>query len=136
MPSVRISLVKSPAWLCGIWLLGAIAGCGAREVALAPRAPNPNGCYALIFDQPTFLGAGDVINGPVRWPTLTNIPETQQATWDDRIRSLRVGPAATLTVYTEREFKGQSREFAAGTEISQLDSAPSSSIKSLALVCR
>jgi hypothetical protein len=125
------------ARLCGISILGAlITGCGARQVDVAPRAPNPNGCYALIFDQPAFRGTGDVINGPARWSILTGIPEAQQATWDDRIRSLRIGAAAILTVYAEREFKGKAREFTAGTALPQMDSALSSTIKSLALVCQ
>ena len=84
----------------------------------------------------SWLGAALVINGPVRWPMLTGIPEAQQETWDDRIHSLRIGPAATLTVYTEREFKGDTRQFTAGTAIPQLDTALSSTIKSLALACQ
>jgi hypothetical protein len=113
-----------------------VASCGRPPVRVQLPAPNPNGCYVMVFDQPEFRGIGDVWNGPGRWSTLESLRQTRPDGWRNRIRSLRVGSAATVTVYTDPDFRGASRQFAAETDHPQLDAAISGQIKSLQLVCR
>jgi hypothetical protein len=108
----------------------------APSLGPAPlRAPNPNGCYAIIYERPDFSGAADMLNGPVRLATLERMPQTNYPDWESRIRSLRVGRAATLTVYTESGFRGSNRQFTSDSELPRLDESVSGQIKSLQLVC-
>lgn len=102
---------------------------------MAPRAPNPNGCYVFLYDGDGFSGAGVVLNGSSRWRGLTQLPTSNRANWDKRIRSLRVGNTATVGVYTERDFKGQFLEFAPGTDHPTLNPIFSARIRSVVLQC-
>ena len=115
--------------------LFALAGCAHPVIRPALRAPNPNGCYAIIYENPGFEGAGDVLNGPTRLPLLEQVPQTNEVNWQRRIRSLRVGSTATVTVYAQTAFKGYSRRFEPGTERPQLEPALSAQIQSLDVVC-
>jgi hypothetical protein len=108
------------------------AGCARTELRVGRPAPNPNGCYVMVYDQPGFRGVGDLWNGPGRWATLDGLRQTNQEGWRNRIRSLRVGSAATVTVYTDANFKGESRQFAHP----HLDPTFSGRIESVQLACR
>ena len=99
------------------------------------RAPNPNGCYAIVYEEASFGGAGDVLNGPVQLPRLDRVTDTNQENWRRRIRSLRVGPAATVTAYLETAFKGRSRQFGPATEHARLDDVFFARIQSLDVTC-
>jgi hypothetical protein len=69
------------------------------------RPPDPAGCYVRVFDAPDYRGGEEYINGPVRLEQLTGLPGGKS--WDDRIRSMRVGPAADVTVWTRERYAGQ-----------------------------
>jgi hypothetical protein len=125
MPMLRLTLLT----------LAATASCARAPVNDWPAAPNPNGCYVMVFEQPAFVGIRDVWNGPGRWPTLDGLRRTRREGWSDQIRSLRVGPGATITAFTNTDFKGDSRQFAANTDHPQLDSAVSGRIESLQVTC-
>jgi hypothetical protein len=115
--------------------LCAFAGCAVPVTRTAVRAPNPNGCYAIVYERPLFEGAADVVNGPALLATLTRLRTTNEATWQRRIRSLRVGAAATVRAYADTGFKGHSERFAPATEHPQLDQALSARIQSLEVAC-
>jgi hypothetical protein len=113
-----------------------VTSCGPPPVRVQLPAPNPSGCYVMVFDQPAFRGIGDVWNGPGRWSTLEGLRQTRPEGWRNQIRSLRVGSAGTITVFTDPVFKGDSRQFGARTDHPQLDRAFSGQIESLQLECR
>jgi hypothetical protein len=115
----------------------AIAGCAhePQRVGLGLPQPNPNGCYVFVYDRPDWQGAGVVLNGPVRWPSLEVLPANQE-NWRNRIRSINVGPAATVTTYTDAAFRGASRQFASNSQHPRLDGELSARIESLELACR
>ena len=115
----------------------AVTGCAdnPKPAVTALRAPNPNGCYVMVYDQPEFRGAGDVFNGPARWASLEGLLQTNERNWRERIRSLRVGQTATLTVYAAPGFNGDSRQFPSGSEHPRLDPALSARIESLEFIC-
>lgn len=114
----------------------ALAGCTRHLAIPTPlRAPNPNGCYATVYERPSFDGAGDVLNGPAKLSTLERLPSTNEPNWNRRIRSLRVGPRAAVTAYVETSFKGHSQRFGPATEHPQLEPALSSRIQSLEVAC-
>jgi hypothetical protein len=116
--------------------LVASVSCSHRTLNAYPPSPNPNGCYAIVFDQPRFLGIQDVWNGPGRWSSLGGLHRVRSDGWHNEIRSLRVGPAATVTVFTEQDFRGTSRQFTADTDQAELDPTFSGKIESVQLACR
>ncbi len=119
-----------------ILLVFVAVGCGGTPVRVPLPAPNPNGCYVMVFDQPGFRGVGDVWNGPGRWASLEGLVRTRPGGWRNQIRSLSVGSTATVTVFTDSGFKGESREFGSNTDDAQLDRALSERIESVQLTCR
>jgi hypothetical protein len=117
-------------------VLAAAVSCARPIVDAWPAAPNPNGCYVTVFDAPQFVGVRDVWNGPGRWPTLDGLQRTRRQGWRDQIRSLHVGPAATVTLFTESGFRGNSVRMNANTSQPELDAKFSGRIESLELTCR
>jgi beta/gamma crystallin len=96
-------------------------------------APNPNGCYVKVFDQPQFRGAADFLNGPMRYSTLVRL--ANGANWANRIRSLEVGPGATATAWAEVNYAGTSMELRVDTRYPTLPSALVGTIKALDVRC-
>lgn len=122
-------------WLLFVFILIAVAACGHGAATRMPRAPNPNGCYVILYAQAQFVGEVDLLDGPVRLGTLDHLSQTTNENWKHRIRSLRVGRAATLRAYTGPEFKGDVQQFATGTQHPSLDQRFSGRIESLDLTC-
>lgn len=99
------------------------------------RAPNPNGCYVMFYEQPDFRGANDLLNGPGKWPALEELRETNYPDWENRISSLRVGRIATLTVFADPGFRGDSEHYAAGGDHATLRPPLSDHVESLQVSC-
>jgi hypothetical protein len=113
-----------------------LAGCASDPVQLGVSlpAPNPNGCYVFVYDRAAWQGARVLLNGPDKWSTLERVLLNNED-WRNRIRSMDVGPRATVTVYTERRFMGVSRRFGPGGRVERLDGQISANIESLDLTC-
>lgn len=121
------------------FILGCVA---AASVSCTPtvhniglRAPNPNGCYAVVYDQDQFEGAADLFNGPARFASLKSLSQANYANWHNRIHSIRVGPAATVTMYEGPSFTGSSTQFAASTEHAAIAPRLSGRVQSFELAC-
>ena len=84
-------------------------------------------------DQPQLRGTADFINGPMRYVTLTTLPNG--ANWNDRIRSIEVGAGATATAWGDAIFTGASMELRVDTRYPTLPSALVGTIKSLDVRC-
>jgi hypothetical protein len=102
---------------------------------MASPAPNPNGCYVIVFDQPSFGGIADVFNRPGRWANLRQLPETRERNWHNRIRSIRTGFAATATLFTEPAFTGEMIQLPAGTDRSHFEGRFATQVRSLEIAC-
>ena len=113
-----------------------LAGCASTPLpeGLAVPAPNPNGCYVFVYDRPDWQGARAVLNGPDKWSSLERVFLNDED-WRNRIRSIDVGPAATVTVYTALRFGGMSRRFGPRSKPARLDGEISARIESLELAC-
>lgn len=116
-------------------MLATSATCAHNPGPLTLRAPNPSGCCAIVYDQPQFTGVADLLNGPVRFATLRALSQANHKDWHKRIRSVKVGTAASLTVYTRQTFTGHSARFEAAAESPRLNRSLSGNIQSLELTC-
>jgi hypothetical protein len=98
-------------------------------------APNPNGCYVIVYEGADFRGVGDVFNGPGRWRRLHPLTQTNETNWRNRIRSLHVGSLATVTVFTDEDFRGESQRLSSATDHPRLDARVSGRVESLEIAC-
>ena len=83
-----------------------MAACSARSSSMYSfrTAPNPNGCYAQVFPEEQFRGAGDYVNGPGRYASLSDLKADGR--WRSGVRSVRTGPATTVTLWSEQSYRG------------------------------
>ena len=95
--------------------------------------PHPEGCYIQVWDAARFTGNSDFINGPRAYPVLREMPNGQR--WHNRIVSLRVGPMATATVFTQENLQGPNLRLPARTDTPQLNDQFASRIVSLRIDC-
>jgi hypothetical protein len=68
--------------------------------------PSPEGCYVQVWDQPKFTGQSDFINGPREYEHLRDLPGRRN--WDERIRSVSLGPGAVAVAWSDERFQGRS----------------------------
>jgi hypothetical protein len=66
--------------------------------------PSPDGCYVQVWDEHQFAGRSDFVNGPRRYDHLRDLPGG--VSWKNRIRSVTLGPNATLVAWTGERFEG------------------------------
>jgi hypothetical protein len=116
-------------------VLLSVAGCGKpSRTGVGMNAPSPNGCYVKVYDGERFAGQGDFLNGPRRYATLAaDLPNG--ASWALRIRSLQVGPAATVTVWADTDFRGRSMEVGPDRAFPTLGAEMSGEIESIVVAC-
>ena len=135
MATTRLHLGRDLRYVAAAFLLG-ICACSHQppRVGLGGPAPNPNGCYAFVYDRPEFRGDRVVLNGPERWRNLERL-RVDQVDWRNRIRSFDVGPAATIVVYTGPNLTGPSRRFMPGSRLSRLEGELNEGIESIEMSC-
>jgi hypothetical protein len=119
----------------GILMLVLLVGCVPLRASAIFQAPNPNGCYVYVYENAEFSGAKYVFNGPARFRTLSRTLSMGELGWDNRIRSLRLGEAAVLTVFTKTSYEGRSMRFTPGTAHAHLEPALAGHIQSAILEC-
>lgn len=112
------------------------AGCATEPVrgGLGGTAPNPNGCYVFIYEQADWRGERVVLNGPGKWPGLERLRRDDKD-WRKRIRSIEIGASATVTLYTEANYRGVSQQFGPGSDQARFNGSVSVGIESIALSC-
>jgi hypothetical protein len=64
------------------------------------------GCWVKFFDKKDFEGDSLLLSGPVNLPTMTG-PFGYD--WEDKVRSLKIGPKANLTIYDNRNYRDQDK---------------------------
>jgi hypothetical protein len=113
----------------------ALAGCATASSSLVRgmTAPNPSGCYIQVFDGERLRGVADFINGPMRYSTLSKLPNG--ADWNGRIRSIEVGPAATATIWTGPDRSGKSMDLHLDRPYPTLPEDFSGKVRSMDLRC-
>ncbi len=113
----------------------ALTGCATTSSSLVRgmTAPNPTGCYIQVFESERLRGPADFINGPMRYGTLSNLPNG--ADWAGRIRSIEVGPAATATIWTGPNRSGKSMDLRVDRPYLSLPVDFSGKVRSMDLRC-
>jgi hypothetical protein len=114
----------------------ALTGCASTTSSSLVRgmtAPNPSGCYIQVFAGERLHGIADFINGPMRYSTLSNLPNG--ADWTGRIRSIEVGPAATATIWTGANRSGKSMDLHLDRPYLTLPADFSGKVRSMDLRC-
>ena len=130
---------SGPAWrfaFVAIVSVAVVAACTRRNDGSEFRSatmPDPGGCYALVSDGEQFAGAREFINGPRNYASLEDLPF--HASWRRRIRSVEVGPAASVTMWTDEGWRGASETLSAGSREPVLSKALSGRVQSLEIGC-
>ena len=96
--------------------------------------PSPGSCFVQVWDAPDFGGVTEYLNGPGGFVTLGELPRGQN--WHDRIRSLKTGAAARVTIHNADTFTGRSMVLQPDTEQKRLPVDFDAEIKSLRIDCR
>lgn len=90
---------------------------------------EPEGsCYIILYDGDNFKDDKITINGPDEYPSLKNLPGSSKD-WNDEADSFKAGKTATVTFWTETDFKGDSITFDPGTENPSIDEPSSMKIR-------
>lgn len=91
-----------------------------------------DGCWVHLFEEDDFDETDDNyrLTEPGRYADLNNLAGAADD-WTDEAESIRVGPEATVTFWSETEFRGQPTELGPGSERADLDEEP----ESLELTC-
>ena len=128
-----------PAWrsACVVFVVViAFYGCAhgrGEEPFRSATMPDPGGCYVLVYEQPQFMGAREFINGPVKYATLKDLPF--RANWRRRIRSVQVGPTASVTIWEGERSQGASQTLSSDSRHSELSAPLSGRVQSLEIRC-
>jgi hypothetical protein len=110
------------------------AGCGRPGLPLAHLTmPNPEGCFVRVWEEERLTGASDFINGPRAYASLRDLPGGRN--WQDRIRSVEVGPTATAFVWSNETFRGFNVRLAPGAQYPVLAKGLTADIESVAIEC-
>jgi hypothetical protein len=112
----------------GVW-----SGCASRAPIAHASAPEPTGCFVEVFEKEDFTGPRDFINGPAKHWHLRELPF--RANWHRRIRSLRVGPAATVLLWAKEGFEGDPLKFGPDRNHPRLPPGFGGTIASLQIEC-
>ena len=101
-----------------------------------PRPSNTaqaSGCFVEFYDSDDLSTSKDhfTLSKPGRYQNLAHLPGSRQD-WTGEVGSMQVGPKATVTIWTDTGFSGQSLQLQSGSKHPALDPQPSS----LQLSCR
>jgi hypothetical protein len=128
-----------PYFLAALLLVSACARRGDNAVIRPPDSsframPNPDGCYMQVWEAAEYGGMSDYINGPREYKSLRRMPNNRS--WQRRINSVRLGPAAAVMVFTDEDFRGATLQLHPDTAHRQLPVAIAGQIESLRVACK
>ncbi|MES2264096.1 MAG: beta/gamma crystallin domain-containing protein [Pseudomonadota bacterium] len=76
-----------------------------------------SGCWTRVYDRSGYTGDSMTLAGPV---ALAQLRDVFGLRWRDRVRSIEVGPKATVTVYDNANFRDQVAQFKPGQRFPDL----------------
>ena len=117
----------------GLALMTIACGARASSTYAFRTAPNPNGCYAELFPREQFMGDGDYVNGPARYPRTSDL--RPDGRWREGVRSVRTGPASTVTLWSEEGYRGALLRVGPNQHNARISEALSAAAVSLQISC-
>jgi len=118
----------------------AVPSTTAEPGSTVPTPPGPDvsttsgalrdGCFVQLFEGDRFTDVTYTLSAVGRYPDLAGLPGTTM-NWTDEADSIKVGAAATVTIWEDTGFHGASQVLQPGSEHPDLAHEPSS----LELVC-
>jgi len=121
-------------FLLPVGLTITMVACSAHSSSTSFRtAPNPNGCYAQVFADEQFKGPGDYVNGPGRYASMSDLKADGR--WRSGVRSVRTGPATTVTLWSERSYRGGFVKLGPDQRNARIDEALNAPAASLQISC-
>jgi hypothetical protein len=108
-------------------------------------APGATGdcadCWVHVFDDKNYDVTDDnhKICGPGKWPNLRNLIGAAKISWGDEIESFKLGPRATVIVWSNENYTGESVTFNPGSTIPSLKASNptlSDNISSIEIRCQ
>jgi len=127
-PSMRALLLVA--------LIVTVVACGGARSSHAyafRTAPNPNGCYAEVFSDESFKGDGDYVNGPARYPRVSDLREGHR--WPGGIRSVRTGPTTSVVLWSNESYRGASMTIGPDQRHPRISAALPAAAASLQISC-
>lgn len=93
----------------------------------APAAKAGKGCYFHLFDGDDFDKTDDnfKLTKPGDYKSLKDLPGADED-WNDEADSAKVGPNATVKIWKDKNYKGESKTLKPGSKHPDLDPEPSS----------
>lgn len=76
--------------------------------------PSITGCFIELFDGDNFKDDSIKVEGPAEYADLDNLPNSNDKNWTDEADSFKVGPNTRVTVWTQRNFEGESTQYEEG----------------------
>ncbi|SCX59343.1 beta/gamma crystallin domain-containing protein [Nitrosospira sp. Nsp1] len=73
-----------------------------------------SGCWVKLYDKKDYSGDSFLLVGPVELPVMTG---PFGFNWENKVRSLEVGPNANLTIFDNRNFRDQDKFVDAGKKV-------------------
>ncbi len=109
-----------------------LTGCGGEDPAVSDGPPTAgespdDQCYIRLFDGDDLDEADDhfMLTEAGEYSDLDDLPGANQG-WTDEADSADVGEEATVEIWSETDFTGESTTLSPGTEHPGLDPEPSS----------
>ena len=75
------------------------------------------GCWVKFYDKKDFAGDSLMLTGPVNLPRMTG-PFGYD--WEDKVRSIKTGPKANLTIYDNRDYRDADKFIKANSSVPDL----------------
>lgn len=75
------------------------------------------GCWVKFFDKKNFQGDSLFLSGPVTLPRLIG-PFGYD--WENKVRSVKVGPKANLTIFDNHNYRDEDKFLDAGADVANL----------------
>lgn len=72
------------------------------------------GCWVKFYDKKNYEGDSLMLTGPINLPRLIG-PFGYD--WENKVRSIKTGPKANLTIYDNRDYRDQNKFIDAGSNI-------------------
>lgn len=86
-----------------------------------------------VWEQPFFVGSSDYVNGSRKYPTVRDMPGRRD--WRNRIRSLKVGSSASVTVWSQENFSGSALHATRNAAHPELPDGVTGRIQSIVVEC-